>query len=603
MATTAMPKTGTSKAKISGGSFLLETRRPEEVFTPEDFTEQHQLIGQTAEEFAVNEIVPNIEKIEHKDFSVTRDLLKKAGELGLSSAEIPEAYGGLEMDKVTAAVIADHIAKYAGFATTWGGHTGIGTLPIVYFGTDEQKKKYLPRLASGEIVGAYALSESTSGSDAMNCRARAVLSPDGKHYILNGEKMWITNAGFADLFTVFAKVDGEKFSAFLVERTFPGFSVGAEEHKMGIRGSSTCPIILNDCKVPVENLLGEIGKGHLIAFNILNIGRFKLGAMCVGGGRISLENAIGYAKQRKAFTKVIADFGLVREKIANMATLLYVGESLVYRTVGMMDAVLDDVDKSATDAAKQTLKAIEEYAVECSIIKVWGSEMIDYVVDETVQIYAGYGFVEEYPAERAYRDARINRIFEGTNEINRLIITGFLLKRAMSGQLPLMPAIKQLMDEVLSGPSSGEELEGALAEERKLVAQAKKLGLFAAGSATQKYMQAIQDQQEIMGAIADMTIETYAMESAVLRAQKIVEAKGEASAALPVAMTRVYLSQAFEKVESAARKVIAAVADGDMMRTQLAILRRLAKYEPFNTIELRQQIAQKMIERGKYTLA
>ncbi len=596
--TTAVPKT-----RISGGSFLLETRDPEEVFTPEDFSEQQLLIGQTAEEFAMNEIVPNVEKIEHKDFSVTRDLLKKAGELGLSSVEIPEAYGGLEMDKVTAAVIADHIAKYAGFATTWGGHTGIGTLPIVYFGTEEQKKKYLPKLGAGEIVGAYALSESTSGSDALNCRTRAVLSPDGKHYILNGEKMWITNAGFADLFTVFAKIDGEKFSAFLVEKTFPGFSIGAEEHKMGIRGSSTCPIILNDCKVPVENLLGEAGKGHLIAFNILNIGRFKLGAMCVGGGRVSMENAIGYAKQRKAFNKTIADFGLVREKIANMATLLFVGESLVYRTVGMMDSALEDVDKSAADAAKKTLKAIEEYAVECSIIKVWGSEMIDYIVDETVQIYAGYGFVEEYPAERAYRDARINRIFEGTNEINRLIITGFLLKRAMSGQLPLMPAIKKLMDELLSGPSMADELEGALPEERKLVAQAKKLGLFAAGAATQKYMQAIQDQQEIMGAIADMTIETYAMESAVLRAQKMVQRKGESAAALPIAMTRVYLSQAMEKIESAARKVIAAVADGDMLRTQLAILRRLGKYEPFNTVELRQQIAQKMIERGKFTLA
>jgi len=598
MATTAIPST-----KIQGGSFLLEERSTAEVFTPEDFSEQHQLIAQTAEEFALNEIVPNIEKMEHKDYSITRALLKKAGELGLSSVEIPEAYGGLEMDKVTAAVIADHIAKYAGFATSWGGHTGIGLLPIVYFGTEEQKKKYVARLAAGEIVGAYALSEASSGSDALNCRARAQLSSDGKHYLLNGEKMWITNAGFADLFTVFAKVDGDKFTAFLVEKNFPGFSIGAEEHKMGIRGSSTCPIILNDCKVPAENVLGEIGKGHVIAFNILNVGRFKLGAMCVGGARVCLENAIGYSRQRKAFNKVIADFGLVREKLANMATLIYVGESLVYRTVGMMDAALGEIDKASAGAAREIRKAIEEYAVECSIIKVWGSEMIDYVVDETVQIYGGYGFVEEYPAERAYRDARINRIFEGTNEINRLIISGFLLKRATSGQLPLMPAIKKLMDEVLSGPSLGEELEGPLAEERKLVASAKKLGLFAAGTATQKYMQAIQDQQEIMGAIADMVIEIYAMETAVLRAQKIAEANGESSAALPIAMTRVYLSQAMEKVEAFARKIIAAVAEGDMLRTQLAILRRLAKHEPVNTIELRQQIAQKVIERGKYALA
>jgi alkylation response protein AidB-like acyl-CoA dehydrogenase len=597
MATSAI-----STTKISGGGFLLEERKPDEVFTPEDFSEQHQLIAQTAEEFAVNEILPNIEKIEHKDFSITRDLLKKAGELGLSSVEIPEAHGGLEMDKVTAAVIADHIAKYAGFATSWGGHTGIGTLPIVYFGTEEQKKKYLPRLAAGEIVGAYALSEASSGSDALNCRARAELSPDGKHYILNGEKMWITNAGFADLFTVFAKVDGEKFTAFLVERGFPGFSIGAEEHKMGIRGSSTCPIILNDCKVPAENVLGEIGKGHVIAFNILNVGRFKLGAMCVGGARACLENATGYAKQRKAFGKVIADFGLVREKLANMAMLIYVGESLVYRTVGMMDVALDEVDKSGPDAARETRKAIEEYAVECSIIKVWGSEMVDYVVDETVQIYGGYGFVEEYPAERAYRDARINRIFEGTNEINRLIITGFLLKRAMSGQLALMPAIKKLMDEVLSGPSLGEDAEEPLAEERKLLTSAKKLSLFAAGAATQKYMQAIQDQQEIMGAIADMVIEIYAMESAVVRAVKIAEKQGESAAALPIAMTRVYVSQAMEKIESAAKKIVVAVAEGDMLRTQLAILRRLAKHEPFDVIALRQQIAEKVIERGKYAL-
>ncbi|HXF11770.1 MAG TPA: acyl-CoA dehydrogenase family protein [Terriglobales bacterium] len=596
MATTASKP----DASIAGGSFLLETRPPEEVFTPEDFSEQHVMIGQTTEEFAQKEIVPNIEKMEHKDFSVTRDLLKKAGELGLSGVEIPEAYGGMELDKVSAAVIADHIAKYAGFATTWGGHTGIGTLPLVYFGNDAQKQKYLPKLAAGEIVGAYALSEASSGSDALNCRSRATLSSDGKHYILNGEKMWITNAGFADLFTVFAKVDGEKFTAFLVERNFPGFSVGAEEHKMGIRGSSTCPIILNDCKVPVENVLGEIGRGHIIAFNILNIGRFKLGAMCVGGARESLNNAIGYAKQRKAFKKVIADFGLVREKLANMATLIYVGESLVFRTVGMMDAALAVIDKSASDAGKKTLKAIEEYAVECSIIKVWASEMLDYVVDETLQIYAGYGFVEEYPAERAYRDARINRIFEGTNEINRLIITGFLLKRAMGGQLPLMPAIKQLMDEVLSGASATGEFESVLAEEQKLVAAAKKLGLFAAGAATQKYMMQIEQQQEVMGAIADMVIEVYAMESVLLRTMKLASAQGEGAAAIPVAMTRVYLSQAMDKIESSARKIIADVAEGDMLRTQMAILRRLAKHDPVNTIGLRQEIAEKIIERGRY---
>jgi alkylation response protein AidB-like acyl-CoA dehydrogenase len=598
MATAVVPKT-----KIPGASFLLEERQPNEIFTPEDFNEQHQLIAQTTEDFAENEIVPNIEKIEHKDFSVTRELLKKAGELGLTAVDVPEAYGGMEMDKVTSAIIGERIAKYAGFATTWGAHTGIGLLPIVYFGTEEQKKKYLSRLVSGEIVGAYALSEASSGSDALNCRARAQLSSDGKFYVLNGEKMWITNAGFADLFTVFAKIDGEKFTAFLIEKNFPGFSVGAEEHKMGIRGSSTCPLILNDCKVPLENVLGDIGKGHIIAFNILNVGRFKLGAMCVGGARVSLQHAIGYAKQRKAFNKVISDFGLIREKLANMAVGIYTGESMVYRTVGMMDVALDEVDKSSTTAAQDIRKAIEEYAVECSIIKVWGSEMIDYVVDETVQVYGGYGFVEEYPAERAYRDARINRIFEGTNEINRLIITGFLLKRAMSGQLPLMPAIKKLMDEVLSGPSMAEDLEGPMAEERKLVTNAKKLGLFAAGAATQKYMQAIQDQQEIMGAIADMVIETYAMESTVLRTQKLIENNGEAASALPIAMTHVYLSQAMEKIEAAARKVIAAVAEGDMLKTQMAILRRLANHDPFNTVAARQKISERVLEAGKYVLA
>jgi butyryl-CoA dehydrogenase len=514
--------------------------------------------------------------------------------------DIPEAYGGLEMDKVTSCLIADRIAKYAGFATTWGAHTGIGTLPLVFFGNEQQKQQYLPRIAAGEIVGAYALSEATSGSDALNCRARAQLSGDGKHYLLNGEKMWITNAAFADLFTVFAKIDGEKFTAFLVEKDFPGLSIGKEEHKLGIRGSSTCPLILNDCQVPVANVLGEIGRGHVIAFNILNVGRFKLGASAVGGSRNALEQTIGYAKQRKAFNKPIADFGLIREKLANQAVGVYVGESIVYRTVGMMDAVLSEIDKSAPDAMTQARKGIEEYAVECSIVKVWASEMLDYVVDEFVQVYAGYGFVEEYPAERAYRDARINRIFEGTNEINRMIITGFVLKRAMSGQLALLPAIQRVMEEVMSGPGGG-ELEGALAAERGIVANAKKLGLLIAGAASQKYMQTLPDQQEICGALADMIIESYAMESCLARTQKLVASRGEAAARLAVAMTQVYLTQSMEKVESAAKKVSAAVAEGDMLRTQLAIVRRLVKFEPFNTVALRQQIAQRMIETGKYS--
>ena len=590
--------TAAPSSRIPGGAFLIEERKPEDVFTPEDFTEQHLLIAQTAEEFANKEIVPNIEKMEHKEFSINRELLKKAGELGLSGVDVPEAYGGMQMDKVTSAIIADRVAKYGGFSTTWGAHTCIGTLPIVYFGTEEQKKKYLPGLASGEVVGAYALSESSSGSDALNCRTRAVLSGDGKHYLLNGEKMWITNAGFADLFIVFAKVDGEKFTAFIVERGFPGFSVGAEEHKMGIRGSSTCPLILNDCRVPAENVLGEVGKGHHIAFNVLNVGRFKLGAACVGSARNCIESAIAYAKQRKAFGKVIADFGLIREKLANIAAGIFTGEAMAYRTVGMMDTAIAQLG-TAHEEMTAVRRVIDEYAVECSILKVWGSELISYVVDEVVQIYGGYGFVEEYPAERNYRDVRVNRIFEGTNEINRLVITGFLLKRAISGQLPLMPAIKKLMDEVLSG-STEEAGEGPLVEERALVARAKKIGLFAAGIATQKYMQAIQDEQEIMGAIANMVIETYAIESAVLRAQKLISRNGEAASALAVAMTRVYMAGALENIESAARTVIATCAEGDMLRSQLAILRRLCKYEPFNVVSLRRAIAQRVIETGKY---
>ncbi|HZD30887.1 MAG TPA: acyl-CoA dehydrogenase family protein, partial [Candidatus Angelobacter sp.] len=568
--TTVAPKT-----KIAGGSFLLEDHNLDAVFTPEDFNEDQQMVAKLANEFAINELLPAVEKIEHKDWQVTRDLLKKGADMGLTNVDVPAEYGGAEMDKISSAIIADNIAKCGSFVVSMGAHAGIGTLPLVFFGTEEQKKKYLPKLASAEMVGAYALSEGTSGSDAMNSRTKAVLSPDGKHYILNGEKMWITNAHFADLFTIFAKVDGEKFTAFLVEKDFPGFSVGAEEKKMGIRGSSTAPLILNDCQVPVENVLGEIGKGHTIAFNILNVGRFKLGAGCVGGARTALQNATAYAKDRKAFGKSISDFGLIREKLAQMAVGIYANESMVYRTVGMMENAMPEGEKGS----EVIRKAIEEYAVECSIIKVAGSEMLDFVVDETVQIYGGYGFVEEYPAERAYRDSRVNRIFEGTNEINRLIITGWLLKRAMSGQLPLLPAIKKTMDEVMAGPSF-EELEGALAAEQKIVGNAKKLSMLVAGAASQKYMQKLADQQEIMGAIADMVIETFAMDSCLLRARKFTATHGEQKAALVTAMTQIYIAGAMSKIEAAAKKVIAAVAEGDMMRTQIAIVRRLMKFEP-----------------------
>jgi alkylation response protein AidB-like acyl-CoA dehydrogenase len=597
MATITTPVTA---KPAKGGSFLLEERDPRDVFTPEDLSEEQRQIAKTAVEFTLNEVLPAAADIEAKKLDVTKALLRKAGELGLMGVDVPEAYGGLEMDKVTSAVIAESISKLASFSVAFSAHVGIGTLPIVWYGTEAQKKKYLPKLATGEWIAAYALSESSSGSDALNCRARAVLSADGKHWILNGEKMWITNAGFADVYTVFAKVDGEKFSAFIIERNTPGFSVGGEEHKLGIRGSSTCPLILADCKVPVENLLGEIGKGHHIAFNILNIGRFKLGAACVGGARNSLQDGISYAKERKAFGKSISEFGLIQEKVAESAAGIYAGESLVYRTIGMIDAALAGLGHDAD--SREIQKRIEEYAVECSILKVWGSEMLTMVVDHVLQIYAGYGYVEEYPAERAYRDARINRIFEGTNEINRLIITGFLLKRAMTGQLALLPAIKKLMEEVMSPGAVAEEHEGPLAAEHKLLTHAKKLALFAAGSASQKYMQTMADQQEIMGALADCIMEVYALESCILRAEKLRATKGEAAAKQAIAMTQYYATKAFDRVELSSRKVIATVAEGDMLRTQTAILRRLAKHEPSDTIAIGRQIAKHVLAAGRYSL-
>jgi alkylation response protein AidB-like acyl-CoA dehydrogenase len=605
MATMTAPITDTKRTP--GGSFLITEPTPAACFFPEDFTDEQKQIAETTANFAVNEIMPASEQIEAKDFAVTKRLLKEAADLGLTAIDIPEEYGGLEMDKVTSAIVAENISKQASFSVSFSAHVGIGTLPLVWYGTDEQKRKYLPGIASGKIVSAYALSESSSGSDAVNAKTKAVLSADGKTYTLNGEKMWISNAGFADLFTVFAKcaipegpdAGKEKLTAFLIERNTPGFSVGKEEHKLGIRGSSTCPLILNDCVIPAGNLLGEVGKGHHIAFNILNVGRYKLGNAAIGGGRMALNNGIRYAIDRKAFGRSISEFGLIQEKIANCATGIFVGGAVCYRTVGLIDKALAGVDKNDT---KEIQKRIEEYAVECSIVKVWASEMLDMVVDEVLQIYAGYGYVEEFPAERAYRDARINRIFEGTNEINRLIITGWLMKSAMSGKLALMPAIKKLMDEVMSGPSEKIDREGPLADEQNMLANAKKLTLFAAGAATQRYMQQIADEQEVMGAIADMIIEVFAMESAILRAEKIASAQGAEGAALPIAMARIYADKAMSSIELSARKVISAAAEGDMQRTQLTILRRLAKHDPADTIALRRQVAKAVIRAGKCNL-
>jgi alkylation response protein AidB-like acyl-CoA dehydrogenase len=585
----------------TGGSFLLETRAPAEVFTPEDLNEDQRQIASTAAQFAREEILPAAEAIEAKEPGVLRSKLVKAAELGFSSVDIPEEYGGVGMDKVSSTVISDHISVLASFSTAFGAQTGIGTLPLVWYGTEEQKQRYLPKLASGEWIAAYSLSEASSGSDAMNVRTRAVLSADGAHYILNGEKMWTTNCGIADLFTVFAKIDGEKFSAFLVERTSPGLTVGAEEHKLGIRGSSTCPLVFADCKIPAANLLGEAGKGHHIAFNVLNVGRFKLGVACIGGARHALAHMVRYAKERTAFGKAIAEFGLIQRKISTSATRLYAAESMAYRTVGMIDASLAQVSAELAGSPRETQRRIEEYAVECSILKVYGSEMLSTVTDELVATMGGYGYVEEYPAERYYRDARINRIFEGTNEINRLIITGWLMKRALKGQLPLLGAIKKLMDEVTQPPSfdSGSETGELLAREAEVLTAAKKIALFAAGVASQRFMAALEEQQEVMADLADMIAQVYALESALLRARKLA---GKASAEVAGAMTGLLAEETMALAEQGARRVVAASAEGDLLRTQLAILKRLARYTPADTVALSRGVARQCIQLERYPM-
>ncbi len=585
------------KKLIKGGSFLIEERAPEEIFTPEDFTEEHRMIAGTTRQFIDNEVVPRTDELEKHDWKLARELVAKAADLGLIGANIPEEYGGLGLDQTSGALIGENIGRCASFATTLGAESGIGLLPIVYFATDAAKQKYLPKIASGELITAYALTEAGSGSDAMAAKATARLSDDGKEYILNGEKMWITNGGFADIFIVFAKVDGDKFSAFIVERQ-PGLTSGAEEHKMGIKGSSTTALVLADVRTPVENLLGEVGKGHKIAFNVLNIGRFKLGAMCVGGMKLMVHESVRYANERHQFGKSISSFGAIKAKLAEQAIRTWVGESMIYRTLGMIEAGIGAVDAKDMDAR---LRAIEEYAAECSIIKVALTEYCDFVVDEMVQIYGGYGYSADYPAERAYRDSRINRIFEGTNEINRMLIPGRLMKSALSGNLALLPAAQALMDEVLSPQMAGfDDDDSLLAAELKLTTNAKKVALMTLGTAAQKYMMKLGDQQEILMGIADIIMDTYAMESAILRARKLAASQGEKAAERYLDMTRVFCNDAVQRIEGKAKHTLAGMSEGDELRTLLAALRRFTKLQPMNTIAARQRIAEDLIVANKW---
>ena len=584
---------------VRGGSFLIEDHAPADIFTPEDFTEEHKMIAQTAEDFVFQEVVPHEPELEKKNWVLLVDLLRKAASLGLTSMDIPEEYGGLALDKVSSILVSEKIAASASFATTHGGHAGIGTLPIVYFGNEAQKAKYLPRLATAELPAAYCLTEPGSGSDALAAKTKAVLNAEGTHYVLNGEKMWITNAGFADLFVVFAKIDGDKFTGFIVERGFPGVSVAPEEHKMGLQSSSTCAVRLNDAMVPVENVLGEIGKGHKIAFDILNIGRFKLGASSCGGAKYALRSATQYAKERKQFGVPIASFGLIQQKLAEIAIRTFAAESMVYRTAGMIDTLLGTIDKSNSTAV---LQSIEEYAVECSTIKVWNSEMIDYVVDEEVQIYGGNGDSRDYPAEKHYRDARINRIFEGTNEINRLLISGMLLKRAMKNDIPLMPAVMKLMGEVMSLPQLEEESDGLLAAELKACANAKKVALLVAGAAAQTFRDKVKDEQEVLALASNIIMQAYAMESSVLRALKLAEDGGD-RAEVAAEMARVFVYDSVPQVDAWARAALAATLEGDDLRTMLAALRRFTKQTPVNTVALRRKIAARVIATERYPLS
>lgn len=588
---------------IKGGSFLLEMPDPQKVFTPEDFTDEHKMMAKTTMDFTLEKVWPYRDQINEKDYDLLKRLIREAGELGLLGADVPEEYGGSGLDKISSMVITEYLVYGGGsYSVTFGAHTGIGSLPIVYFGNKEQKQRFLPDLAEGKKIAAYALTEPGAGSDAMNIKTKATLSADGKYYILNGTKQFITNAAIADVFIVFAKVDGEKFTAFIVEKGTEGFSIGAEEHKMGIKGSSTCSLIFEDAKVPVENVLFEVGRGYRVAFNILDIGRQKLAVGCVGSCKLVIELAVKYALERVQFGVPIAQFGLIREKIADMAIKTYAAESAVYRASGLIDAKLHTVDVTAEDAGQQSLKAIEDYAIECSINKVLGSETLDYVADEGVQIFGGYGYTYEYPVEEAYRDARINRIFEGTNEVNRLLIPGTMVRKAMKGELDLMGAIGRLGEDIRAALAA--EPDGSvLGEEKVATDRVKKVLLMVAGNAVQKFGTALEKEQEILRLLGDIGIELFAMESALLRTLKAIQRDGEEAASLKIAYTKAYVHDALPRIATLAKNGMAAIeADAETLAKRIATIEKLTAHSPINVIGIKRQIAEKVIEAGKYVV-
>ena len=587
----ALATSGTASVLTRGGGWLIEPGRAESVLTPEKLSEEHRLIAQTTEQFVEQEAAPALPRLEQHEWSVARDLLKRCGELGLLGVDVPEEYGGLALDKVTSLIVSERMSKSASFGAAFGGQANLTVLPLMLFGTPAQKQKYLPKVLSAELVGAYCLSETGSGSDALGAKTKATRQSDGS-FVLNGEKMWITNGGFADLFIVFAKVDGEHFSSFIVERAFGGLTNGKEEHKMGLHGSSTTAIILQDVKVPADNLLGEIGKGHKVAFNVLNFGRFKFGGMCAGGARNAIGESAKYAAQRKQFGQPIASFGAIKHKLGEMIVRTYALESLLYRTAGMIDERIGDAKDGATAAS-----VLEEYAVEASIAKVAGSETLNYVLDENIQIHGGNGFVRDYPAERHYRDARVNRIFEGTNEINRLLIPGMLARRAVKGDLAIIPAAKALQDELLGPPSMPPADDQPLAEERRAIESFKKTALMVFGIAMQTYGTKLADQQEILTAIADILIDVYSAESALLRA---AAAQSDPRASLHADAARTFVNDAAGRIEIAARQALAVMTSGDTLRTMLAGLRRLSKFVPFDTVTLRRRLADEAVARGGY---